>query len=307
MDSLKYSINYEKDFRHFDEVDEIILNNYQGSDYIITFIPTLDKDKSKRIILNMSSYRNDISEPIVYINKLRAEGYNIAVKIYMYQEDYIDLLKKAGIPFFFSDFCVNIESAYNQALMGVSDIYVVEELGFRMKDIQYIRKHFPVKIRVIPNIVQAQSGNMGVIESFWIRPEDTELYEPYVDVFEILNWTREEGERTRLSVLFEIYKQRQWLGNLNDIILDFDDIPPVSNRGINPHFGEMRLNCGKRCLIGKCNLCSRTIDLANAFKDAGIELIKPRMKDDLTEEDIEKVKEFLNEHRVDEASNGTSS
>ena len=304
---MKYCITYNSDFRHFDLVDEIVLSHYSGGDTILSFVPSLVKEnKNKRIILDLSYSVKTIEETIIYVRKLREAGYGIAIKLDMSDKDLVQPLKDNNIPFMFSTFCINMEMAYTQAKLGASDIYVVEELGFRLKDLQYIRNNFPVKIRVLPNVVQRQNRELGVMSSFWIRPEDTELYEPYVDVFELLDWS-DDRPGSRLSVLFEVYKQRQWKGNLNDIILDFDSVPVVNNTGINPHFGEMRINCGKRCYMGKCNLCGQAADLAQVFAENGIQLIKPKFKEETTEEQIEKAKELLNEYRIDKASSNSES
>lgn len=288
---MHYCVNYSRSFRHLHEVDEIILN-YAGSERLITFVPELvGENKSQRIILNILDVGdNEITSIIPFINKLQADGYNLAV--ITRETEYIQDFKNANIPFFFIKGASNLETAVIQCEAGVSDVYVVEELGFRIKDIQFVREKYGVKIRVFPNIAQsADNRYTNGIERFWIRPEDTELYEPYVDIFEILPG---QNDTSRLSVIYEIYRDRQWLGNLNDIILDFSS-PIVNNRGMNPHFGEMRLNCGKKCVMGQCNLCPQMADLANSFTEVGLEIIKKKYKPEITEEQKQKVMNKLKE------------
>lgn len=301
---MKYAVNYSRSFRHLHEVDEIILN-YAGSEELVTFVPELvGKNKSQRIILNILDVEdNKITSIIPFINKLQADGYNLAV--ITRETEYIQNFKNANIPFFFMKGTSNLETAVIQCEMGVSDIYVVEELGFRMKDLQYLREHYRVQIRVFPNIAQsAKNLYINGLQRFWIRPEDTEIYEPYVDVFEIMT-----GEDTsRLSVIYEIYRDRQWLGNLNDIILDFK-APIVNNRGMNPHFAEMRLNCSKKCLLGKCDLCTQIGNISNSFVEVGLEVIKKKYKPEHTEQEkkeaLEKLKERAHELGINENSNDT--
>ena len=309
---MQYAINYAKDFRHFDEINEVILNHYSGSDFVMEFVPKLVKEnKSQRIIVNLLDVEEEkILEPIIYIAKLIHDGYNMAV-IILDKEDIINHCKENNVPFFFSKHASNLETAFSMAEMGVSDIYVVEELGFRMKDLKYLKDKYHVKIRVFPNIAQsAKNSVIKPMERFWIRPEDTELYEPYVDVFELLS-----GQDTsRLSVVYEIYRQRQWLGNINDLILDFQE-PIVPNTGISPHFGDMRLNCGKRCHLDRCHICSQMILFAEAFDEAGLQIVKKRYRPEYTEEDYEKVKELYkkleerekNESGTDQETNDTES
>jgi hypothetical protein len=67
--------------------------------------------------------------------------------------------------------------------------------------------------------------------------------------------------------------------------VDFGQEHIVPNTGMNPHFAEMRLNCGKACLYSSCNLCNEMGNLAQKFSEVGIEVIKPRKKPERTEEE----------------------
>lgn len=302
---MKYAINWTRDFRHLHEVDEVILNYYSGSENVVSFVTDNFTDyKSQRIIINLLELEEaEINKVVTYINKLRKDGFNIAA-IITSTDFNINIMKENNIPFFFNKHAYNLDTAAALAEAGASDIYVVEELGFRLKDIQYIREKYGVQIRVFPNITQSANNKyINGMERFWIRPEDTEIYEPYVDVFEILPGQK---DTSRLSVVYEIYRDRQWLGNLNDIILDFKS-PIVNNRGMDPHFAENRLNCGKKCLIGKCNLCTQIGDLANMFTEVGLEVVKKKYKPERTKEEIEeelnKLKERARELEINQDSN----
>lgn len=302
---MKYAVNYHHKFRHIKDVDEIII---QYTSNIMTFVPELiGENKEKRIILDLvTEDKEDIPNIIPFINKLRQDGYNIAVEI-SNTSDIIEIFRKDKIPYFFNWYANNLEIATIQCEMGVSDIYVTEELGFRIKDLEYLKSKYNVKIRIFPNIAQSRNNTyVNALQRFWVRPEDTEIYEPYVDVFEILSG----DDASRLSVIYEIYKNRQWLGNLNDIILDFK-APIINNRGMNPHFAEMRLNCGKKCLLGKCNLCNQMGEMSNSFVEVGLEVIKKKFKPEQSEQEIEekinKLKERAHEPGTNENSNNITS
>lgn len=298
-----YCVNYSKDFRYMDEINEVILNHYSGSDALMEFVPTLVKDNKskKRIIVNLLEVNKDkITEPIIYIAKLIQDGYNMTAMI-PEDEDIIKECKEDNVPFFFQKFATNIETAYTMAERGVSDVYVAEELGFRIKDLQYIRFNYNIKLRVFPNIAQsAKNSVVDPMQRFWIRPEDTELYEDYVDVFELLS-----GEDTsRLSVVYEIYRQRQWLGNLNDLILDFSG-PIIPNTGIEPNFGPSRVNCNKRCCIGRCNICPEIAKLADGFNKADIQIVRKQYHP-VTELSEKEKEEILNGYRKRQEQLGTT-
>ncbi len=305
---MKYAINWARNFRYFNDVDEVILNNIPSDlEKIKTFLEEGTLNKRTKIILNLAEI--GISSPKLQgapaiINMLKSQGWNISVKIN--REDK-DLFKSNNISFFYNIFAKNLEQVYTQAFDGVSEIYITEELGFRLKDLQNIKELFNIKYRVIPNIVQSADNKIfEPITSFWIRPEDTELYEPLVDTFELLGGENE----SRISVIYEVYKQRQWLGDINDIILDFNSDIKIPNTGMNPHFAQMRINCGKKCLTGSpCNVCHQMADLALKFNEVGLEVIKKREKPQKTKEEIEqaltKLKERANELGINEDTNNS--
>lgn len=294
---MKYAVNYSRDFRHYDEVDEVILKMRQKQQDFVPFVLALiENNPTLKITLNLTKVfpEEDYADIIPGILKLKKDNVNIVVKVPEITYNVNDFYM-AGIPFFYSRTVTRLEEAYIQAELGASEIYIVGELGFRLKDLQALKDIYGVEFRVYPNIAQSINKNMiNGVTRFWIRPEDTEIYEPYVDTFELLGGMNE----LRSSTIYEIYKQQQWMGNLNDIILDFDS-PVVNNRGMNPHFAEVRLNCGKKCLLGKCNLCEQMATLANNFVEVGIEAIKPRKKKERSEEEKEAIRKKLAE-RADE-------
>lgn len=302
---MRYCINYARNFRHYDILDEVIFNNITDIKKVMDFLNEGQINKRTRIILNLAESgltSSAIKGVPAFLNMLQNQSWNIAVLI---NKEDKEIFETSHISFFYNNFPKNIEQVYIQANDGVSDVYITEELGFRLKDLQYIKEKFNIKYRVIPNI--AQSADNKVFEPmscFWIRPEDTELYESLVDVFELLG-----GEnQSRISVIYEIYKQKQWLGDLKDILLDFKTSVP--NTGMNPHFAQMRINCGRKCLFGSpCNTCFQMADLALKFNEVGLEVIKKRNKPQKTKEEIEQalteLKERANELGINEDTNNS--
>ena len=296
---MKYSVRYTRDFRHLKTIDEIILP-YAGDADLCSFIEETF-NKSQRIVVELAGSANlDSINPI--IRKMIKDGWNIVIKISILDFKEINPIILQDIPYFFYEYPRNIEEVYDQAMHGASDVYITEFLGFCMKQLKSIKDKFGVQFRVIPNIAQCAPTArtyMSPLQKFWIRPEDTEIYEGYIDIFEIAG-----GEdNSRLSVVYEIYKQQQWLGNLNDLIMDFGDentTDLIPNTGMNPHFAEMRLDCVKKCLTGSCNLCNEMGQLAREFNTVGIEVIKKRKVEQKTEEEKKAILE-----RIRRADNGS--
>ena len=284
MNKISFAIKYNSRFRYIKEVDEIIIP-YTAKATETELIDFIEKTFNKNQKLIVEIENSNLEKIIPSIRFLRANGWNIFLLI-SYDRNFIKNIN--DIPFFFKEFPKTIEEVVSFILAGASEIYITENLGFRMKDLKQIKDKFGIKFRTFPNIAQCSHYAKAWISSmqkFFIRPEDIEIYASYIDTFEILGGI----DNSRLSVAYEIYKQEQWLGNLNDLILDFnsgnENSPIVPNTGMNPHFAEMRLNCGKACLYSSCNLCNEMGNLAQKFSEVGIEVIKPRKKPERTEEE----------------------
>lgn len=284
---MKYAITYSKTFRYMKDVDEIILY-WSDEDDIVDFV-TEKFEQKQRIIVDFEDYgEEDLEEAIPVLIKLKEAHPNFSIKIDIpTHEDYIDTLKEEGIPFFISTFCDNWDTVYAYVKLGVSDIYIFGALCFELKNIKHFCEFYKVKVRVLPNIAQSSEEDfpdmIPDICKFFIRPEDISTYEEFVDICEL--WCPLESQ----SVLYEIYKNEQWLGNLNDIISYFHIRVP--NTGIMPYFAKARINCKKKCLKGKkCQICESALTLAQMMLEDGVEVITQRK----TAADTERLLKELN-------------
>ena len=202
------------------------------------------------------------------------------------------------------EYAENFEMFYVQKELGASDIYVTGALGFYLDKLQPFRDK--VKLRVFPNIAQSTRGTTKLLPQlikFYIRPEDIELYQDYIDVLEIFPC------KDRTTVIYEIYKRQQWLGKLSDIIMDLDN--DIDNDVISPYFALHRIKCHQDCLLDRCTLCQQIYSLGKKFEEAEIVLYKPSKeireisdeeKQKLIDDFKKKMKERLeeNESKVDE-------
>lgn len=139
---------------------------------------------------------------------------------------------------------------------GVSYVRLDAPLFFQLDKV----KKLGVPIRAVPNVayldfIPRSNGVCGT----WIRPEDLDDYEEYIDIIEF-----EDCDNRKEQALYRIYiEQKAWPGELNDIIsnLKYEG----TNRLIPPNqFGVRRAVCGQMCQeTGICQLCYRVLDLAN--------------------------------------------
>ena len=137
---------------------------------------------------------------------------------------------------------------------GVCRVYLTAPLFFEMDKVQ----QFDIPVAAVANQANPDAlfARPDGVTGTWIRPEDIELYEPYIEVIEFM------GDRKQEQALFRIYAERQeWSGDLNLIIPDLNY--PCTNRMIPPTLAQKRLNCGQRCKSGgACKLCYRLMTLA---------------------------------------------
>lgn len=160
----------------------------------------------------------------------------------------------------------NIRYYYGFAVGSFYELQALKKLG-----VCYVRlaapaffkldtvKHIGIPVRVVPNVAHDapllhQDGVCGT----WIRPEDIEVYEKYIDAIEF-----EDCQPQKERALFRIYaEQKRWPGNIDMIITNFNY--KGVNRVVLPEFGERRMTCGQKCQSGgKCRFCYLAMDFAN--------------------------------------------
>ena len=167
---------------------------------------------------------------------------------------------------FFFDIVVRDWDTFNTFIeAGVSDIYLVEQMMFEIKDAAAAAHKAGVKVRTFPNIAQKKYEETESIKSFFIRPEDIDLYEGLVDVMDI--YTIDEINQ---DVVLDIYKKdKMWWGPLKELIIGLDT--DINGRYIIPRFGERRLNCNRKCFKGqKCDICQTVEQLSKNLEKAGL-------------------------------------
>lgn len=116
------------------------------------------------------------------------------------------------------------------------------------------------KIRHTPNVAY----NDGLprpdgVSGTWIRPEDLDLYEQYIDVIEF-----EDCDREKEQTLYSIYmEQKSWSPILQLLISNLNYTG--TNRLISSELTKRRLTCHQVCENGgSCTLCWRNLCVADA-------------------------------------------
>ena len=266
---MKYCLIYQPNKeRLMSKADELSII-YNRAD---TTLPDfLEKYREKRIIINIDE---DFKESDFKLIKALYEKYsNFVLKLEKYNEKLVKDIKENRIPYFLGRL-VNDWDTFNALIeLEVSDIYVVEHLGFEL-DLCAKKAHAAaINIRVFPNIAQSSWRDSLDIKKFFIRPEDIVQYEPYVDVCEFLDVQK---QRT----LHSIYAiDKKWFGPLREIISDCD--LDINSQFIVPRFAENRIKCGKRCLKGSgCNICETVEHLAKTLEEQKIKVVMKKKEEE---------------------------
>ena len=172
--------------------------------------------------------------------------------------DIMDACKVLNIKFFYA---IPVNTFYDLKALadyGCCDVRIDAPLTHMLDKLD----KYDITIRMTPNIAYYAyiPRENGIIGS-WVRPEDAELYEAYVDVFEF-----EDCDKKKEEALYRIYaEQKSWPSNLNNLITNLNY--NASNKLILPDIGTIRMFCGQKCLFGiNCSVCHRMLSLANNEK-----------------------------------------
>lgn len=268
---MKYCLPYLNASPYMSKVDEVIIPfNAEKGPIVIKNITSKENISNATIILEMEVMEVDVINKNMTLFKSLKEDYpQINFKL-MFTKDYterfdslIENCKECGIPFFFSTYVRDWDTFYGLIDLGVSDVYIVEEMGFSLSKLGAIAHASSVSIRVFANIAQSKWPKERSIKSFFIRPEDIPIYADYVDVIEFY------GEQNVQEVSYKAYAEDgKWFGDLRELIIGLET--EVDSRHILPIFGDKRLSCERRCQkLKPCNICTRIVENSKVLEANG--------------------------------------
>ena len=251
---MHYCLSSQVSEEYLKKVDEIKINYNQ----LDTILDLFEINPNATFILKITSKEDKTS-----IRWQEIERYNTMTQNKVVIEtdsfDIMDACKALNIQFFYA---IPINSFYElQALAeyGCCDVRIDAPLTHMLDKLSV----YDITIRMCPNV--AYYGYIprenGVIGS-WVRPEDVELYEDFVDVFEF-----EDCDKKKEEALYRVYNEtKSWIGELNKLITNFN------YQGINHKISKdltlCRMFCGQKCTQGiKCNLCERFFNLSIVKKE----------------------------------------
>lgn len=268
---MKYCINFQNETRILDKVDEINIKYNRQNTHILEFLMEHPEQSINICLENAECVKlftdNNEVRNLCYI-KAQKPHLHFKVRLYSLKENkkLFDELKENGIPVFFNTYISNWDILHTYLELGVSDVYIVNELGFDLKRVRAVVNN--TIIRVFPHIAQSSSDTILGIKSFFIRPDDIDIYSSVVDVCEFI-----DVEKT-VDTYYDIYaNKKKWFGKLNEIILGFKS--DLDSRFIVPAFGRQRIKCDKKCFKGgRCATCNRIEELSHTLADKNLIIMR---------------------------------
>lgn len=247
---MHYCLSAQVDKEYLKKADEIRIK-YSKLD---TILDLYEINPNVSFILTITSNEDKNS-----IRWTDIEKYNIMTQDKLIIEtdsfDIMDACKALNIKFFYA---IPVNSFYDLKALadyGCCDVKIDAPLTHMLDKLSV----YDITYRMSPNVAYYAyiPRENGIIGS-WVRPEDVELYEDYIDVFEF-----EDCDVKKEQALFRVYaEQQEWPGQLNNLITNFNY--QGINRKISKNLILSRMFCGQKCTQGiNCNICQRFLDISN--------------------------------------------
>ena len=259
---MKFAIKFYQGCRSLSQADEIIIQYKVKSPNLIKFAQGMKENQ--RLIVNIVELDNIEENLSIFEATYKAHP---AMAILLSQKQNLADIADMNIPFFFIEGASCLDDILGMAHLGVSDIYIMNELGFNIVKVsKYCHKN-GISVRVYPNVAQSSTKfDINSLTKFYIRPDAVQIYEPYIDVMEFF------GPLDRQPVLYDIYRDERWLGVLDDVIIGLNK--RIDNQTIVPYFDVVRLSCKKVCGVEKCSMCIQAESFGKTLKTKEIGIRK---------------------------------
>lgn len=271
----KLCILYDgSDNKYVKEANQIKIIYHKTSKNFEKFIET-NQNKTIYIEIKKEDFELETLKRIQGIKEYQNWILQLPIDLILTEEKKVDNNKFLAIKdccnyYMFLDLIGNWEILQFVLTLNPKEVYLTNLLCFQLEDAKKICDKHNVGIRLIPNLAQSAWNDSPNLTKFFIRPEDIEIYEPFVSGFDFY------GENVIQEICYEWYVKGYWFGDLQEIIENFNT--HLDSRRLPPDFGEYRLKCKKRCMTGSsCHLCQRMKDFSDKLEDMGMQIL-PKAK-----------------------------
>lgn len=277
-----FSIPFTRKFSYFDQPNiEIDINYKPKVKQLEDFIIKYHQKRINLIFKDWEDFDQERDPDLILAFRQKYPMCNLVMRLPDYSAQIQSLLAQKGLPHYYATLA-NKWDIFNGLLeTSVTDIYVTEDLCFSMDIIKQKAQEKNKRLRTFCDICQTSWPETNSLRTFFIRPEDINLYNKYIDVIEFFNAVYNKDS---LNVLYDLYNNGQrWAGPLKEIIIGFKG--DTDSYYLIPYFGEKRLNCNKRCNVTNCNFCVEVASLASTLKQNQIGILYNNKKLQYNKED----------------------
>lgn len=245
-----------------DEVDEYNIDFKNKKGKLLNFLDTFATGKQRVNIHIFAETENEID---IILSIWDMNKYNIAIcfESELFGTKIFEKIKNSKIPFYYNASIDNWEDLNKYTERNVESVFICGDLAFDLVRVSNFCKKHHVRIRCYPNVCQYLWDNSEGIKTFFIRPEDVDYYDDYIDILEF--WNSENIQ----NPLYETYfHDKKWAGDLREIIQGLK-FRVNSYYILGNQFAKYRTDCKRDCIKGSdCNLCQSIIDFANTIENS---------------------------------------
>lgn len=277
---MKYKLKYftKMDKEVLQKIDELEIKYNERNTHIVEFVQeqpsqqiiivNLDSEENMLLFIKNKEYEKIKDIPNIKISLAPALFHNIEI---------MEKFQENGIAYYIDIAAYTWQHIHILIEKKVSDILITGPIGLEIKDIATRLHNLGIQVRAIPNYIhkEEEQSSFPTFTSFYIRPEDVEEYEEYIDVLEFPH-----ADLTKALIYYKIYAEdKKWYGNLQEIIEGLDE--EFNSKYIMPVFAQMRLNCRRSCFTnGKCQICHKVKELSENLKKIGIIVEREKKEED---------------------------
>lgn len=244
---MKFALRSRQNDAYLQKADEILVDFRDRKQ-----IPELAEKYPGKTVILIQHYGEELDiKELVNYKILTQDNFIVCLTNLKYVEE----LKTQNIPWYWGYPISTYYQLWALKEMGACYAKLDAPIFFDMPGV----KKVDIPIRVVPNV--AYSDGLERVDGVcgtWIRPEDVEAYDEYVDVMEF-----EDCDQRKEQAMYRIYAEdHNWPTDLGLLITNFNHTGV--NRLIHTDFSRQRLNCRQLCQEGNgCMLCYRMMHVAD--------------------------------------------
>ena len=269
---MKVALPWNPREKYQDKADEYnitFINKLNSFDILMEFLSTHLNNRFN-ITIDTSEYSFDYNK-LKVLNAIHHNLYFIVPP----KEEICTMLKNNNIKFYFnaSAAATNFRALEQLAKIGVSSVYIADDLCYNLKRVRAACDKYGLEIRWILNSIPSFFPNKSTdVRAPIMLPECIDELDQYIDVFEFA----ENYSWARLDVLYKTwFIKKEWRENLRAIYpeLEID----IWNQSMIPDFNIFKMNCGYRCGYGSiCKKCNQFKEMADDLYKKNIEYNLPK-------------------------------